>query len=157
MLPLLLVLTINVKAAHELPDVKPGLIDDAIDAALNMQTREVSAALIVALCWAESRCDPHVITGTHCGVLQVDPKDLGAPASLCEVWTSSTLAGIAAGVVELEMLLGDSRVHHDLRLALQYRACGNAVFDWTCSEAKLRWVDRALKLAERLSRVVPTS
>lgn len=157
MLHLLVVVSINLQAAHALPDVKPGLIELAIDAALEVATDEIPAPLLVSLAWSESRFEARTHDHTGCGVLQVDPKDIGAPVSLCRVWGASMLAGMAAGVVELEMLLGDRRVHHDLRLALQYRACGNKAFDGTCSTHKLMWVEAALARAARLSRVVPTS
>lgn len=149
------VISVNVQHTHELPDVDPALIEPAIDAAIEASTPEISAPLLLALAWGESRFQ--LEAKPKCGVLQVDPKDLDAPASLCAVWASSMEAGFAAGVVELKMLLGDRRVHHDLRLALRYRACGNKAFDGTCSAAKLAWVEAAIARARWLSRVVPGS
>lgn len=149
------VISVDVRHAHELPDVQPELIEPAIDAAIEAATPEISAPLLLALAWGESRFQSEA--RPKCGVLQVDPKDIDAPASLCKVWASSMEAGFAAGVVELEMLLGDRRVHHDLRLALQYRACGNKAFDGTCNAKKLAWVEAALARARWLSQVVPGS
>jgi hypothetical protein len=136
--------------AHNLRDIPRERIDHAVGVALEVATPEITAGLIVTLCWAESRCLPKTHDHTGCGVLQVDPKDMDEPATMCAVYADSIESGIAIGVRELERLLADRRVHHNLRLALQYRACGNVAFDGTCSEAKLRWVDEAMRIADIL-------
>lgn len=130
--------------AHGLPDITPSLVDEAVDAAIAVETHEIDAALLIALCWGESRCEPKTHDHAGCGVLQVNPKDLDEPATMCAVWAETIEAGMAAGVRELEVLLADHRVHHNMRLALQYRACGNKAFDGTCNAHKLGWVEEAM-------------
>jgi hypothetical protein len=141
--------------AHALPDISQDRVDEAVAAAIAHATPEITAALLVTLCWAESRCLPKTHDHTGCGVLQVDPKDMGDPPSMCAVYAESIESGIAIGVREIELLLADHRVHHDLRLALQYRACGNKAFDGRCSEAKLKWVEEAIRISNVLAGNAP--
>ena len=64
--------------------------------------------------------------------MQVYPHDLGLDdASSCALWKRDVLAGVRAGVLEIETLLADHRVH-SLREALLYRACGNKAFTNEC-------------------------
>lgn len=134
--------------AHGLPDITRDHVDSAVTSALVHATPEVSASLLVALCWAESRCE--IEARPRCGVLLVWPADMNEPPSRCADYAATIDAGIAIGVAELEILLADHRVHHNLRLALRYRACGNVAFAGTCSKQKLRWVENALDLAKTL-------
>lgn len=142
-------------AAHELPDVRPDLVDPFVDAAVAESTPRVPAALVVALGWGESRFDPSVRTGSVCGVMQVNPVDIGHPHKECDQWTKDVQAGVHAGVVEIEMLLADSRVKGNLYAALLYRACGNVAFTGKCSAAKVGWVNAALSRFHILSRQTP--
>ena len=141
--------------AYALPDIERDRIDLVVDVAIADATPEISAALLVTLCWAESRCLPKTHDNTGCGVLQVDPKDMDETPSMCAIYAESIEAGIAIGVREIERLLADRRVHHDLRLALQYRACGNKAFDGRCSAAKLRWVEEAIRISNVLAGKAP--
>jgi hypothetical protein len=136
--------------AHALPDIPRDRIDHVVAVAIDDATPEITAGLIVTLCWAESRCLPKTHDNTGCGVLQVDPKDMDEPASMCAVYADSIESGIAIGVREIERLLADRRVHHNLRLALQYRACGNVAFDGTCRQVKIKWVDEVMRIADIL-------
>lgn len=129
--------------ANALPDVDhPKMTDPFLVAALNEQTPHVPAALIVALGWGESRFDP--AARPACGAMQVYPNDLDEPWSRCAEWRKDLRAGVHAGVREIEMMLADRRVHGNMRLALLYRACGNAAFDGTCVPGKYAWVDAAI-------------
>jgi len=124
-----------------LPDVRPELVDEAVDAALAVETKHVTAELLLALAWGESRMEPGLHTGFVCGALQVNPADIDEPHSQCKVWANDQVEGFAAGVKELEMMLLDHRVHGSLERALLYRACGNSAFNGTCSKKKWpRWV-----------------
>jgi energy-converting hydrogenase Eha subunit A len=136
--------------AHNLPDIPADRIDQAVASAIVHATPVITAGLIVMLCWAESRCLPKTHDNTGCGVLQVDPKDMDESPSMCAIYAESIESGIAIGVREIELLLADHRVHGNLRLALQYRACGNIAFDGTCSLKKLRWVDEVIRIADIL-------
>jgi len=138
-------------AAHALPDVsRPDLVDAIVDAAIDVQTPRVPAALIVAIAWGESRFEASARPA--CGVLQVFPRDLAEPAAACDVWRRDLRAGVRAGVREIETMLADKRVRGDLRRALLYRACGNRAFDGSCSPAKHAWVAAALARWRDLAR-----
>lgn len=127
--------------AHDLHDVDSALVDPAVDAALATETLAVPAELLLSIAWSESRFRPDQRTGVVCGALQVNPTDIGEPRGNCAHWASDTRLGFAAGVRELEIMLGDRRVHGNLRLALLYRACGNVAFDGTCTKTKWpQWV-----------------
>jgi hypothetical protein len=154
-LGILIALTSSARAdlrslAHNLPDIPAERVDLAVTSAIAHATPVITAGLIVTLCWAESRCLPKTHDNTGCGVLQVDPKDMDEPPSMCAVYAESIESGVAIGVREIEILLADHRVHGNLRLALQYRACGNIAFDGTCSLKKLRWVEEVLRIADVL-------
>lgn len=122
--------------AHNLPDVQPELIDSAVDAAFATETLAVPAELLLSIAWGESRFRPDQRTGVVCGALQVNPDDIGEPRGNCVRWANDMHLGFAAGVRELEMMLADRRVRGNLRLALLYRACGNAAFDGTCTKGQ---------------------
>lgn len=128
--------------AAQLPDVNNQQVAAFVMAAVQEETRDAPATLLIALAWAESRFDPNA--QPMCGALQVRPVDLGRPQSDCVVWRKSVRAGVRAGVDELKLLLADRRVRRNMRRALMYRACGNAFFEGTCSDAKARWVDTAI-------------
>lgn len=131
--------------ARELPDVtSPDLADRFVDAAIAKQTRRVPASLLVALGWGESRFDMNAQPA--CGVMQVYPHDLDEPQAACVIWRSDLLAGVDAGVREIEVMLADTRVHGDMQRALLYRACGNRAFDGTCDPRKYAWVKSAMTL-----------
>jgi hypothetical protein len=130
-------------AALTLPDVtSPDLADQLVDAALELQTHRVPAALIIALSWGESRFEPDAQPA--CGVMQVYPHDLGEPQAACAEWRRDLRAGVRAGVREIEMMLADNRVGGDMRRALLYRACGNKAFDGSCDAKKYVWVTAAV-------------
>ena len=132
-------------AAVAMPDTRPVAATEFAIAAELEQTPRVPAELLVALGWPESRFEATVRTGVCCGAMQVNPLDLGEPwESSCAAWTSSTRAGVRAGVREIEMMLAEPRVHGDLRIALLYRACGGTAFTGTCSAAKRWWVESVL-------------
>ncbi len=138
--------------AHSLPDVRREHLVEAITAVKKLATKQVDEALLLSIMWAESRFDPAVRTGRVCGVMQVNPRDIGRPRSDCDLWDTDVEAGVAAGIREIEMMLADRRVRGNLRRALMYRACGNAAFDGTCQKGA--WVDAVLTRARRL-RVKP--
>lgn len=140
--------------AHDLPDVQPELVDPAVDAALATETPAIPSELLLSIAWGESRFRPDQRTGVVCGALQVNPADIGEPRENCARWSNNTRLGFAAGVRELEMMLADRRVHGNLRLALLYRACGNAAFDGTC--AKGRWPEWVLVRAAMIGGAATT-
>lgn len=139
------------RALRELGDAKPELMDQALEAALDIETRGdipgLDAPMILAIAWAESRFEPGV--GHLCGVMQVSPKSMGLPHSVCPRWRVSVRAGMEAGIQHLRMLLDDvRRVRGDLDRALEYRACGGKAFTKAC--LKRPWLGRVKKIADRL-------
>jgi hypothetical protein len=127
-----------------LPDVQPEFITPAVLAALHVETEDAPSELLISIAWSESRLDPTVRTGNVCGILQVNPTDIGQPRSDCTIWSNNVEAGMHAGVIELQMLRADHRAQ-TLQRALLYRACGNAAFNGTCHKTQWpTWVlDRA--------------
>jgi hypothetical protein len=122
------------------PDVDPIDVVVAWVAVELEATPHVDAQLAMALMWPESRYQ--ATAGPACGVMQVYPHDIGLDdRSSCALWRRDVRAGVHAGVVEIEMLLADRRVHN-LREALLYRACGNKAFTGECDMGV--WVDRVL-------------
>ncbi len=137
-------------ALVNLPEMTPGRALVVAAASRAAATAYAPAELLASLAWAESRGDRTVVTGRTCGVLQVNPLDVGLPwRETCAAWAESSLAGMRGGVLELETMLRDPRVHGDLRRALLYRACGNAAFDPAsdCAARKGPWVQSALDRA----------
>jgi hypothetical protein len=138
--------------ASHLPDMRPQRVLPVVIAAELAQTREVPAALIVALVWPESRGE--LWAQPACGVMQVYPHDLYEPDSNCALYRASTYAGVDAGVREIEMMLAEKRVT-SLRVALLYRACGGRAFvSGACEMGP--WVDAALARARWLTASSPT-
>lgn len=120
------------------PDVQPVDVVAAWIAAELEATPRVDAPLLMALMWPESRYQP--TAGPACGVMQVYPHDIGLDdASSCALWKRDVRAGVRAGVLEIETMLADRRVHN-LREVLLYRACGNKAFTGKCAMG--RWVDQ---------------
>lgn len=113
-------------ALIEMGDVRHSLIDDAVTAAIGVEGDGVSAELLLALAWRESRLDPTVRPrgGRVCGALQVVPRDVGERdhADACRRWSRDTWQGFEAGAVELRQWLRHAR--GDLYTALRGRACG---------------------------------
>ncbi len=105
-------------------DVRPGLIDDAVDAAIGVEGEGVSAELLLSLAWRESRFEPDVRYGRVCGALQVVPEDVGERdhRDACHRWAQDTWQGFEAGAREIRQWLGYA--HGNLYLALRGRACG---------------------------------
>jgi len=139
-------------AAADLPDTDSALVAPMVLAAIAEETPRAPAALLVALAWGESRFDQRA--QPLCGVLQVNPVDIGRPASDCAVWRGDVQLAVRAGVTEIEMMLADRRVAGNLRRMLLYRACGNAAFDGTCDAKKYAWVDAAIARYRQLERAV---
>lgn len=113
-----------------------------VRAAIDVETAHVTAELLLSIAWSESRLDASARAGRVCGPLQVAPGDLGLdPDSACAAWQADLVDAYAAGVMEIEIMLRDARVHGALHLALAYRACGNAAFvpDSACARAKRTW------------------
>jgi len=121
-------------------DVRPELIDDAVTAALGVETQRVSAELLLSLAWWESRLEPDLRTGRVCGALQVRPEDVGESnhRDACHRWSQDTWLGFQAGADELEAWLRHSR--GDMARALRGRACGWSGLRHGCG--KRWWVDR---------------
>lgn len=134
--------------ARLLPDVRLTDVEAAVEAAISVETPDLPASLLVSIMWGESRFVPDVRTGRVCGVMQVNPSDIGRPRSDCTRWKHDIRAAAAAGVKELQMMLGDRRVSGNLRKALLYRACGNSAFDGTCKKG--RWPGWVLRRATKL-------
>lgn len=132
-------------AVGELPDLDPDLADRAVLAALTAATPYARVELLLSLAWSESRMDPTVRTGVACGVMQVVPSTVGLTSAVCD---GDALLGFQMGVLEIETMLADRRVHGDERLMLLYRACGNAAFaprrPGDCVDRKSQWVANAL-------------
>lgn len=133
---------------RNLPDVREGLADQAFDAAIEVETDRLPASLLLSIAWGESRFDPTEVTGRVCGIMQVNPVDIGYTHTACDAWRISVRSGFLAGIEELEMMLADRRVHGDLRKALLYRACGFRAFDGTCKKGA--WPEWVLKRAQIL-------
>lgn len=134
--------------ALEQPDVQPNDVAVAWIAAELEATPRVDAPLLMALMWPESRYQP--TAGPACGVMQVYPHDLHLDdASSCALWKRDVRAGVRAGVLEIETMLDDRRVHN-LRAALLYRACGNKAFTGGCAMG--RWVDQVFARRSDLIR-----
>lgn len=140
--------------ALSLPDVRREHLLPALEAAIAHETPEIPAELLVSIMWGESRFIPNKRTGRVCGLMQVSPADIGKPRRDCLVWERDVGAAVAAGVLELKIMLRDGRVRGDVRKALLYRACGNSAFDGTCQKKGWPgWVlDRAQRLTETSSR-----
>lgn len=130
-----------------LPDLRPERVLPTVIAAELEATPHVPANLIVALVWPESRGE--LWAQPACGVMQVYPHDLYEPDSNCAAYRSSAIAGVDAGVRELEMMMLEKRVT-SLRVALLYRACGGRAFvPGACEMGD--WVDKALARARWLA------
>ena len=139
-------------AASDLPDTDSALVAPMVLAAVAEETPRAPAALLVALAWGESRFDQRA--QPLCGVLQVNPIDVGRPMSDCAVWRGDVRLAVRAGVTEIEMMMADHRVAGDLRRALLYRACGNKAFDGTCDAKKYAWVKAAIARYRQLERAM---
>ena len=140
-------------AASKLPDIGDGsLVPPMVIAAILEETPRAPAALLVSAGWGESRFDQRA--QPLCGVLQVNPIDIGRPMSDCAVWREDLRLAVRAGVTEIEMMLADHRVAGDLRLMLLYRACGNVAFDGTCRADKYAWVEAAIARYHQLERAM---
>lgn len=122
-------------ATHLLPDVPSERVDAAVDAAFAAETDEVPAELLLSIAWGESRFDSTARVGRVCGIVQVAPRYVGKTKAVCKVWAHDLTAAFRAGALQLEDMLRDPRVRHDMRKALLYRACGNSAFDGTCRKA----------------------
>lgn len=130
------------RRASELPDVRAELIAPTVAAALTAETPEFPAELLIAIAWGESRFEPGAHTGRACGPMQTIAR-----TGDCERWRDP-FAGFQAGVDELTQWSRDRRTHHELRLILGAYACGNSIFDGTCT--KTRWPSWVLARAKRL-------
>jgi len=108
--------------------VREGLTDAAFEAAVAVETDRIKASLLLAIAWGESRFDPAEVTGRVCGIMQVNPVDIGYTHAACAAWKFDVRSGFLAGVDELETMLADPRVNGNIRKALLYRACGEAAF-----------------------------
>lgn len=142
MLHLLRTLTLIVRTMS-LPDVEPERVLPAVIAAVDAETDEFPAELLLAIAWGESRFDSSVRTGHACGIMQTIPKR----DSDCAAWRDPS-AAFAAGVAELNEWMHDHRTHGDVHLVLLAQACGNSAFAGTC--AKTRWPGWVLARAFRL-------
>jgi hypothetical protein len=120
--------------AVALGDSRPQHARRVAEAAIRHGTKRIPPELIVAIAWNETRFIPDKRTGHVCGVMHVDPADIDRPRSDCLIWDRDVDAAVAAGVLELEIMLRDRRTHGEIRLALLYRACGNSAFDGTCKK-----------------------
>lgn len=146
-------------AARALPDVRPAQANAAAKAALAAETPRVSAELVLAVEWGESRFEPNERVGVVCGIMQVAPKYMGLPyARTCRLWELDVLAATRAGVLEIEQDLDDPRVHGNMRRALLYRACGNSAFlsvgaPGACrKQAAPGWILRRMRRIQGLER-----
>jgi len=143
--------------ALALPDTKADQVRPAVEAAIRHETPQIPAELLISIMWGESRFVPTVRNGVVCGIMQVGPHDIKQPRSVCLIWDRDVDAAVAAGVVEMKMLLKDKRVNGSIYRALLYRACGNSAFDGTCRKGGWPgWVlERASKLkGSRVSKPV---
>lgn len=136
-------------------------VSDQVDAAVSVETRRVSAELLLSLGFSETRYEARGHnTGRVCGPLQVSPVSLGLDhASTCAIWERDMVEAYAAGVLEIETMLADRRVHGSLALALAYRACGNAAFvpDSKCAHDKHAWPSWVLWRARLLAHDAPST
>lgn len=139
-------------AAASLPDLDASRVIPMVLAAIAEETPSAHAELLVALAWGESRFEQSA--QPLCGVLQVNPIDIGRPMSDCTVWRNDLRLAVRAGVAEIEMMLADHRVAGDLKRALLYRACGNKAFDGTCAAAKYAWVEDAIARYHQIEHAV---
>jgi hypothetical protein len=149
-----------------LGDVRPELVDDAVEAALMWETEDWSAEFLLALAYQESRLEPDLNAGQRhglaCGALQVSPRDLiendavcggrrlwsrGCAAMAhdqCHMWSQDTRLAFGAAVRELDEWLGKAGNRRDTaligRACGHFRGCGKAWFlaNVRCSEARIR-------------------
>lgn len=135
-------------ATHYLPDVNHADIKDVVNSAILSQTNDITAELLIAIAWGESRLKSNVKTGNFCGIVQVNPADIGRPKSDCNIWLQNSKDGFAAAVTELQMMLSDKRVNGSIKKALMYRACGNSYFAGKCK--KISWANWVLYRAAYL-------
>lgn len=150
LLKVLHILILNAQAQAQLTDIQPEEVAAFVSVAVFEETDQVSAELLVSLAWGESRFKQDSEPG--CGVLQVFPQYLdGHPDWTCKVLRNDLVLAVRSGVVGLEQMLDDKRVHGDLHRALMYRACGNKFFEGTCNEKKGHWVKAAEARAQQLT------
>ena len=129
------------RLAEGLPDVLPIDADEAVDAALAVETAQIPAELLIAIAWGESRFVPTTVTGKACGPMQTISTSLAGCLAM-----QAPIVGFGAGVAELTAWLRLSR--GDLRLALAGYACGMSAFSGTCH--KMAWPGWVLYRARRL-------
>lgn len=129
-------------ATSQLPDVDPARATGATIAALAVETDEFPAELLLAIAWGESRFINETRTGRACGAMQTIAR-----AGDCERWRDP-IEGFRAGVDELREWSRDHRTRGDLRLILGAYACGNSIFNGTCT--KTRWPGWVLARARKL-------
>ena len=124
-----------------LPDV--GLRDATVaaHAALLVETDQVSAELLIAIAWGESRFVAGVVTNRACGLLQI----IAASRAECSLLKIPIVNAYVARR-QLEEWLRVSR--GDLRKALLGNACGFSAFTGACS--KTRWPGWVLERARSL-------
>lgn len=141
--------------AMRLPDVRPELLEDAITAALGVETPDVPAELLLALAWHESRFEPGLRTGKVCGALQVVPAEVGErdARDACHRWSQDTWQGFEAGAKELRIWL--KHAHGDMAIALRGRACGWVGLTQSCG--KEWWIRLVRQKARELARVRHTA
>jgi hypothetical protein len=140
------------------------------DAASEASTPHVSAELLLAVAWIESRYDPTATSRIEGSVRRTGhypstepPSNLGRGSLYCgplQTYASTWPACIdmrrldvayAAGVSELEQWLRDPRVRGDITLALAGHGCGNqGVAGGPCHD----YPARVLAIAEWITRPV---
>ncbi len=129
------------QAIVSLPDVRPDVVEPAVQGALLAETDRVPAELIIAISWGETRLIATTVTGSACGPM----SSIRRNRRQCNAVLNYT-DGYRAGVEELESHLRDRRIRGNIRLALLYFACGNSAFDGTCK--KKQWPGWVLRRAQ---------
>lgn len=140
-------------------DVPHTEVDEIIDAALSVEKGPITAELLLALAWHESRFDRQNRTGSVCGMLQVVPDEVGEEdfETACNRWSSDIRSAFQAGVDEF---LGNPKMskyngwlrgikghvsRERLIIALRHRACGNKI---PCG--KDQWIRSVISMMEML-------
>ena len=145
-----------------LGDVRPELIDDAVEAAMVSETPDWSAEFLLGLAYQESRFEPRQQTGLVCGPMQVSPRDLEEndrfcggsrlytrmcwerAREQCHMWSQDMTLAFQAAVRELDWWLqrggGSSRAALTGRACGHFRGCGKSWFieNIRCSETRIR-------------------
>lgn len=145
-----------VSAVNKLPDFDKKFTNDVVQAAIDSETENFPAELILSIAWQETRFNYTKQTNRQkvCGIMQTSPKSIGLKMSICKDWNLDPKLGFMAGITALETMMKDSRVYGKSKnntasikaacgvnpsarcKSILYYACGNSAFDGTCTKTQ---------------------